>query len=651
MENENKWMPIGEQYKISALNPKKTAMLTFAKYSATEQEMIANPSLRSHFDYIMVDQDKHQAKKGVYSLRTGEMDASHYASEYWAKRPDDMECGFTDVVKELGLSTPKSNRPTVNWERDDTEVIKKELNRALTEKYDVMDDVPIEISQKKLLGRLKEMGVDLQDVVENVKDLEAKQMENNGWMDFGSEKISDLNQDAELILVKPAFSEKERENSPSIDTDFDYVVARQLSDPYEDEKTYTMTFGTIDVRDFYNEDDVTGKSVEDLAPMAAMACRDAYGRDTYDMEIMDKPVLFQRLEDMGINVETVVERKEDLEDFKSPVVYHNQTKDEKSLILSNIRDMKPGDELTYTINLDKSDEKTTEKYRFACVDKDTLLRFDITHTNLVKANPHVQDEMIAKYKVRDLYDEDGVGKLVHWNSNWRDSQRIPMNDVLDIKINKNRFTKEEVETLKKGKAIDYNKVSERQDIPDKEDYLSYIVNRSNANTKYVHEAFMKGLRNSNLTNAEYNEAYGEIRETEREALKNHAPVISAICALREAAKEVTHEGLEGQKMAMACNAVANGLARGKGWEVSVYEAEKEHPAAAKYLDAVEVITGRFVEINKGIVDIVAKREQQWADKQTEALKQKQALNVKEVSPNKAPEVVVEKGVSHGKGRV
>lgn len=621
MEKEKQWTAVGEQYKVDS-EKKDMAMLTFVKPGATKEELARDPSLASHFDYIMVDQTPQQVKKGTYFLKVGSIDARAFERD-----------------KEAG-----PNEPQIDWEHGDLETLMPAVKRALESKYSETFDDSLEVTEAGLLKKLDTLGVDRADVLERSEELEnSKGKSIDDWQDFGSEKISDLNQDADLILIKPSCSEKEREEYPDLATNFDYIYVRQEGFPYEDEKVYYMTTGSMDVRDSYPNAEVDGKSVEDLAPMAAMACRDM---DSYEMKVMDKPVLFHRLEGMGVNLDEMVERKEDLGDFRSPVVYHDQSKEEKSLILSEVADMKPGDELTYTATLTKQDEQVTEKYRFACIDKDTLLRFEISPNNLVAINRHVQDEKIPKWKMRD------DPYLMHWNNNYQSSQALDLEDVRDIKINRDRFTKEEVEALSTGKSIDYNKVSARREIPDREDYLSYVINHSRGDTRNVHDAFMKGARKPSLTNAEYYQMLSEIRQTERAATASKSPVIPAISVLREAGREVTHEGLEGEKMALACESVADGLARGKGWNLAVHEAEEKHPSVAKYMDAVETVTERFVEINKGIEGIVEKRELSWMKDRENAVREQKAGIEKGLSSQKEPQVVVQKDDRvNGKGRV
>lgn len=432
------------------------------------------------------------------------------------------------------------------------------------------------------------------------------------WQVYGSTKVSDLNRDAELTIIRPSFSQEEIKESPELKYSFDYVYIKQNDFAYDDEKIYSFAkndYSNLDVRDYYPDMDFEKMSQDEVKGLAAMAVPQKVN-DLERIPILDdmsKETLFERLDSMGIDVTKVVERKEDLGDFISPVVYHQQEKEEKEIIRSEIKNMKPGDELTYTIRENNAEGEKVQKFHFAAIDKDHLIRLDMEPNNLTVKRKYVTDFVIDKTSfVKD-------GELNHHEDGWRPGITIPARNVLDIKINKGRFNTEELETLRKGKAIDYNKVFARKPIPDKEDYLQYIIERSNGNTVDAHNAFNETLRNPNLSNAEYCELAGKVHETERKAEMTRSPVAPAICILHETAYLVKTEGIEGQEMALACHVVANGLSQGKGWLLAAKKAEEEHPITKPYMDAIEMVRSHFLDMNidKGIEDIVEKRETEW----------------------------------------
>lgn len=435
------------------------------------------------------------------------------------------------------------------------------------------------------------------------------------WEVFADEKLSEWNLNAEFSVIRPSYSKEEIAKAPELATSFDYAYVRQLSDTDDTEKFYDLYIGTADVRDYFPDMDLEKMSPEDLKSVGAMAVK----KQVFDqenlplMDLVSKGNLLERLDTLGIDVNQVVERKEDLGDFISPVVYHNQDEEEKYTIGKKISDMKPGDELTYTIQEEKEGETQIKKYHWAQVDKDNLVQLEMRPDNLTQERKYLSDYVIDNAKVFT------VGNLVHYTNSWERGTNIPPKDILDIKINKDRFNEEELTAIRSGQPIDYNKVAARKEIPDKEDYLQYIIDRSQNNTWDAHNAFHETLRDKSLTNEDYREVAGKVSETERKATLTNSPVIPAICMLREAASEVKTEGLAGQDMALACTLVANGLSEGKGWFLAAKEAEDNHPAIKPYMDAVETVRDKFMDLNidKGIENIVEKREMAWM-KQIEA---------------------------------
>lgn len=443
------------------------------------------------------------------------------------------------------------------------------------------------------------------------------------WKDYGSEKISDLNMNANVVLIKPAFSAEEQKQYPNLSTQYDFIYIQQTpSMDYNDQGTYERAVGQIDLSDYYSKDQLKSMDM-DLGALAAETCPEYC--TSYDMHPLKKEAVLEDLDSRGVKVENVVERAEDLGDFKSPVVYHDQSNEEKHIITEKILTMQPGDELSYV--LQEQEGKT--KYRFACVDKDHVVRFDMDSTNLTKPVKHIDDLTLNKH---DLYNS---GDLIHRSNKTGPSLNATWNGVEDIKINKGRFTEEEINQLKQGKVIDYNKVAERSHIPDKEEYLLHVLNRSTGKGIDTYEAIHQGTRNPSLSNAEYCEKCGRVQETEMTLTKENTELVPAIKCLREVANEVTHEGLEGQKMALACHATANNLAEGDGIYLALTRAEHDHPAVQKYTDTIsDSFEDRFPEIDKGLNTVIDKREAKWFKEREEEKAKQKEMEAKTVTPKK-----------------
>ena len=89
-------------------------------------------------------------------------------------------------------------------------------------------------------------------------------------------------------------------------------------------------------------------------------------------ENMDRAAVFEKIDQLGLPVEKAVDREWDLGDFKEPVVSHTQSTQEKEIIFNKAKDMKPGDELSYTLPNFRVSEGTRdvqgETITLACVE-------------------------------------------------------------------------------------------------------------------------------------------------------------------------------------------------------------------------------------------------------------------------------------------
>lgn len=432
------------------------------------------------------------------------------------------------------------------------------------------------------------------------------------WKDYGNQKISVLNHDADILLLKPTYKEKEVEKYPNLKTSIDYIAIKQQGFEEDVEKPYHMECGTIDLSDYDKHMDAKNKSTKELMQIAASH---AYtkglpdNREHYDLNLNE---ILLTLDSRGVDVRESVEKKEDLGDYYgSSVIAHKQTLDEKKMVLESIRDMKPGDELTFCIT-DPEVYKfaSPKKHHMVCVEKDTLRDFDIV--NIVQKNmtrPQLNTSL-HEHSAEQLGKNDAITLFDHTTFS---TNVIPIDQVEDIKINRNHFTKEECEKLQKGTPIDYNKVMVRHEIARPKEYMEYVLRSQNKKERTAYGDELTQEASEQYTNAEYRKIYGEVHETiTMVKTENNKELLPAIKTLRDASLHVIHDGLEGQKMATTLDSVANGLARGRGLDLACTMAEKEHSLQGKYVDMIkEQLRSRYPELDKGLEKLIEKREEKF----------------------------------------
>lgn len=431
------------------------------------------------------------------------------------------------------------------------------------------------------------------------------------WVYAGNEKMSDFSDSADILLLKPSYSEKEVEQYPTLKGVMDYISIQQTGSIEDTEKPYHMQCGTLDIGDYEAHFDTQNKSTEEIIQKAAELAYTKGLPDYSDHYDFNKDEALMVLDARGADPREAVENGESLGDYyNSSVISHNQSMDEKKMVLSSIRNMMPGDELTFTITDPRVYEfASPEKHHMACVEKDKLLDFTIAPNNItrplrnVSRHEHTTWEISQKDRLRlNLFDSATLD--VHF---------IPLEKLEDLKINKNHFTKEECEALRQGDPIDYNKTMDRNKIYQPEDYMEYVLRSQNKKELSAQSNELTKETQKAQTNFEYGKVYGEVMEaTTLVRTEKNKDLLPAIKTLRDASLHVTHDGLEGQNMAMALDAVADGLARGRGLDLSCTMAEKDHPYQSNYVDIIkEQMGSRYPELDKGLEKLIEKREEKF----------------------------------------
>lgn len=416
------------------------------------------------------------------------------------------------------------------------------------------------------------------------------------WTPLTKAKIHRANMKEAVLLVKPSLQEEQS---------YDVVWAKQKHrEPGKAEKYAYYegkVYGVQDPKQL-QWDDMMGVGYEGKMAFPKFI---AHNQDTKDWATdLNQNELLLVMEDKGIAADKIIYHKDLLKDFNSPVVYHQQTEFEKDIWLSRLSSMKPGDELIYSIRRDIDEQPARkpelETYRYACVEKGIILPFKLEKANQVKENSDAHEDRL--YAERFAY----KGKLLHWEHSWIGSETISLDHVRDIKINKGRFTEEEIGLLKEGKPLDYNKVYARKEIPDMEEYMAYKMAMSKGENENSITAWKGEIVSPGIGKSQPKEAKKEILETKKHA----SPQLSeALKVLRQVAKEVSHEGKNGQQIARTMNEVADHLARGNGLEIATRKTRREAFAKQWVFPISKNLENRFPEIDKGLEKIIPQRDQ------------------------------------------
>lgn len=207
-------------------------------------------------------------------------------------------------------------------------------------------------------------------------------------------------------------------------------------------------------------------------------------------EGIDRLTLYQKVESLGVSADCIVERESDLEDFREPVVMHKQSDAEKRAILSEVRKMKVGDELTFTLPDQRTDDGNYvvkgETVSLACIEEhyahsgDSKLQYVVRDIENPGKTEALRVPMARQVKTRDITGETWLEDKIFLKHHpdgmaFNEPESLSVAQITNVKLNKGRYTKEEINDLKAGKSIDYNKVCERHPIKDKEKYIEYVL--------------------------------------------------------------------------------------------------------------------------------------------------------------------------------
>ena len=388
-------------------------------------------------------------------------------------------------------------------------------------------------------------------------------------------------------------------------------------------------------------------------------------------ENMDRAAVFEKIDQLGLPVEKAVDREWDLGDFKEPVVSHTQSTQEKEIIFNKAKDMKPGDELSYTLPNFRISEGTRdvqgETITLACVEKGRLQYVPRDLEQMEKSSEE-KVPMARRIPSSELTGEFKSGNV---NLKHRPNQlgfdtpvTYALTEIKDVKMVKGKYNEEEIEALKAGKPVDYDKIYDRNPIKDKEAYISHVLKENKPDfTHGENTAFttMKEEWDSAINKEEleirlkkekglsvkedynkFNEKIGLMREAQRSVIKaKNTDRLDAIIGLRRAAKQFERQGKEWRKLSKDCKDLADKLTLGNNLEVIVSTSQKRDENLATLGKSLKQI---YPDINKGLGNVNELRSEkimeEFQKKQKEILeeqlkKQQEKAQAKEQTKPKA----------------
>ena len=400
-------------------------------------------------------------------------------------------------------------------------------------------------------------------------------------------------------------------------------------------------------------------------------------------EGLDRQTVFTMVEQLGVSADAVVERKEDLEDFREPVIMHKQSTKEKEVILSEISKMKPGDELSVSLpDRSSSDGNYVvkgETVSLACIDKDTFQyvmrnRYNSGKTEEEKV-PKVHQ--VSKEILLSGRDTDNLALNIHPDRLIvNQPESFKASELSNVKINKGKYTAEEISDLKAGKSINLDTVLARNPIQDEGQYISYVLEHNRPSFTQGSEKawgtikmeWDRGFNNTpawkrqedlpekeqqriaKLSKEEQKEELRKIGYQEKDNLEKkiretqHMVIdaentdrLDAIITLRRAAEDIRLQGKDGRKLAWNCDEIASKLPQGDNLSVTAASLMDKSESLSLVTDKLK---GMYPNIDKGLSKLNEQRTEDvmksfLAEQGKILAKQKAKAAQKEEKPKKA----------------
>ena len=414
--------------------------------------------------------------------------------------------------------------------------------------------------------------------------------------------------------------------------------------------------------------------------------------------VPDKETLFHVEEAHGLPAEKLVEREKDLGDFREPVVMHTQSTKEKELIMHTVKDMKPGDELTYFLPDRRSDDREFVDKGFhvklVCVEKDKL---QYLFVNSDDGQTEKGVPIARQVKASELLQQnrDGNFSLNHRPDGlvFRPTETYQLSDIQDIHIAKGKFNKSEIEAISSGASVDYNQVCARQPIKNEKAYITYVLKKNRPDFTHgedkaigtMNQEWNFGVTSKFLGKKENlsKEALAAIQEAdsskkkkvyfaeldkldkaERKRLMDHrfatgvalsdagnTDRMDAVITLSRATKDFSNREIEWQKLSEQCRQIADQLPQGEKLDVIASISKKDEKTAQRLDVLVDELKKLYPNIDKGLEKVSEKRTETAMENFYKEQQQKLAEKVqKQKETGSAKKVVVKKSKSKTAGR-
>lgn len=400
--------------------------------------------------------------------------------------------------------------------------------------------------------------------------------------------------------------------------------------------------------------------------------------DIEPQKIPDKETLFHAVEALGLPADKLVARERDLGDLKEPVVMHAQSTMEKELIMRTVKEMQPGDELTYSLPDRRSDDREYvtkgPSVTLACVEKDKLQYLFIRGGERQETEESVP--FARQVKATELLQPNGDGSFsLNYHPDglsFRQAESYQLSDVQDVHIAKGKFNQAEIDAIRSGKSIDYTQVLQRQPIKNEKAYIAYVLKKNCPNFTHGEDRaigtmdmeWQFGVRsnfwgkeeslsqkaravieNADSKNKEkvLNKALWETHKAERNRLEDlsfdtaralsragNTDRMDAVITLSRAVKDFSSRDGEWKELGGQCRQIANKLPQGENLDI-VASITKRNGKTNMLVDELKKL---YPDIDKGLSKLHEKRtetvmESFYKEQQQQLQKQKGKPTAKE----------------------
>lgn len=274
---------------------------------------------------------------------------------------------------------------------------------------------------------------------------------------FAKEKISHWNGNANIIVTSL--------DRPKTKT-YKFCHIKQIQDSLKGPQ-YTIFYGFFDLA-----------TNEKMANRIEAKIEQIEGKiGPVEKHIRTKEEIFAKFTRQSMDLLELVESAEDLDDYapNEPIIYHQQSEYEKRCLFDLINQMKKGDELTFNLRTDPTNEEITMYY--VCLDNQKLKHFHLDKDHMARSwnQYEIPCSDLHNTNTEYLYPTGNAKYMKQIKNMYKIAQ------IEDFKIRPNRFTEEEIENLIHNRPVDYDIICERNPIIDPSAYIQYIIQKHKTN--------------------------------------------------------------------------------------------------------------------------------------------------------------------------